>query len=151
MEQLGWRELLPCWNLTLQRHNTENSKQRIWAASVPISTFMCLWAIYAVFRGSVCLFRWEYIKCSQTEYGEGGNWEGRPHNSYSGNTFMGFSLQCIGTTASEQTYESTVHFRPFQRGSSRYQIVKQTSLAESLEKERQSQGTATTNSLPEAL
>jgi hypothetical protein len=42
---------------TLQRHNTANWKQIIpekeLQASVPISTFMCLWAIYII-PGSVC-------------------------------------------------------------------------------------------------
>ncbi len=44
---------------TLQRHNTENLKQifqkRNRMASVLISTFMCLWAIY-LFPWSICLF-----------------------------------------------------------------------------------------------
>ncbi len=37
----------------MQRHNTENSKQKFpeknFEALVPISTFMCLWAIYTVY------------------------------------------------------------------------------------------------------
>ncbi len=49
-------------------------------ASFPISTFMCLWAIY-IFPPSICLFccrkyvdrSWDYINRSQTH--ECGNWE----------------------------------------------------------------------------
>ncbi len=81
---------------TLQRHNTEN-REKIWncAASIPISTFMCLWAIYIVPR-SVCLYSaagkyvdrsWEYIKhCTATDTWM---WKLRlrpPRNSFSRNT-----------------------------------------------------------------
>ncbi len=46
--------------IALQRHNTETSKQifpekEFAAASVPISTLMCLWAIY-IFPLTICLF-----------------------------------------------------------------------------------------------
>ncbi len=66
--------------------------------TVPISTFMCLWAIY-ILPPSVCLFccriyvnrSWEYINRSQTH--ECGNWDWGaqfPEKEY----IMGFSLQC---------------------------------------------------------
>ncbi len=58
------------------------------------------------------------------------------------------------TVSWEQLHQNrpiTVHVRPFSRGSSRDQLVKQISLVGSLKKNRQSKGTATTNSLPEAL
>ncbi len=53
------------------------------AASAPISTFMCLWAIY-IFPRSFHIFppaeqadpSWEYIICSQTH--ECGNWDWSP-------------------------------------------------------------------------
>jgi len=67
-----------------QRNNTQNSKQifpeKDCATTVPISTFMWLWAIY-IFPPSICLLccrkyvdrSWENINRSQTH--EYGNWD----------------------------------------------------------------------------
>ncbi len=69
---------------TLKRQNTEFLKQifpeRNIGVTVPISTFMRLWAIY-IFPRSVCLLSWrkyvdrswDYINCSQTH--ECWNWD----------------------------------------------------------------------------
>ncbi len=74
-------------------------------ASAPISTFMCLWAIY-IFPGSVYIFppaeqadpSWEYIIRSQTH--ECGNLGLRPRYSFSGNICFKFSAFCLCSVAS---------------------------------------------------
>ncbi len=74
------------------------SQKRNCAATVLISTFMCLWVIY-IFPGSVCLFCCRkicepilgiYKSLTDTWMWKLGL---RPRNSFSGNTSMEFSLQ----------------------------------------------------------
>ncbi len=93
---------------TIPKFWNKFSQKRNCAASVPISIFICLWAIY-IFPQSVCLLCCRKI-CglilgiykSLT-----GKWMRklgqRPRNFFSGNTEMGFSLQCTRCLTAFQT------------------------------------------------
>ncbi len=74
----GWRAIGHCKDKMPKIWNKYSQKRNI-GVSVPISTFMCLWANY-IFPRLVCLFcwrkyvdqSWEYINRSHTH--ECGNW-----------------------------------------------------------------------------
>jgi hypothetical protein len=78
------------------------SQRRNCSTTVPISTFICHWAIY-IFPRSICLFccrkyvdrSEEYINRSQTH--EGGNWDClRVRNSQKRNTEWDFRCSAFG-------------------------------------------------------
>ncbi len=76
------------------------SHKRNYAASVPISTFMCLWVIY-IFPGLINIFSCNrigrpimgiYKSLTDTWMWNSGL---RPRNSFSGNIFSKFSVLCL--------------------------------------------------------
>ncbi len=95
---------------TIPKIQNKYSQKRNSEASVPISTFMCLWAIY-IFPtvslptcimlqenmwtnpGNILIPHRHMIVKIGTE---------RPHNSFSGNTEMGFSFQCMAVTTADR-------------------------------------------------
>ncbi len=99
---------------SLQRTYTENSKEIFPYKEISRQqsqfpcTFMCLWAIY-IFTRSVCLSCYRkicgpilviYKLLTDTWIW---NWGLRPRNSFSGNTKLGFSLQC--SRAANRNYD----------------------------------------------
>jgi hypothetical protein len=89
---------------TFVRHCSENPiygfPERNCAASVPISTFMCLWAVYIfpvsvhiLFCSRICRPSVEIYKSLTDTW----MWKLglRPCNSFSGNTCFEFSLLCL--------------------------------------------------------
>ncbi len=83
----------------IQKTQNKYSQKRNCAASVPISTFMCLCVIY-IYPRSICLFCCRKIcgpiLCIHKSLSDTWMWKlgMRPRCSFSGNTWRGFSLHC---------------------------------------------------------
>ncbi len=100
------------WDECTAKNQNRKFDTNIPVATVPIFTFMFLWAIYRIPR-SVCLFccrkicgpiLWIYKSLTDTWMWKLGL---RPRNSQKRNTQMGFSLQC-GLQLSVQQYGNTI-------------------------------------------
>ncbi len=124
----GWTHIIHCKD-KIPKFQNKYSQKRSIGVSVPISTFIRLWAIY-IFPRSVCLFcwrkyvdrSWDYINLSQTC----GNWGWGPAIPKKGIhkwdfrcsvgeqkslVFFPFIVPCLGLWAEHRTLDCRTTFR----------------------------------------